>query len=101
MGKVSVVQWMQHAYSDFFSFFSFSFILFLSLSLSLSLSSPPTHTRLHTQMVILSKILVPDSVPGGGGVGGGLCLAPNWVRMLEQKGRRKAPKQCVTILNTE
>ena len=37
LGKVSVVQWMQHAYSDFFSlFFSFSFILFLSLSLSLT-----------------------------------------------------------------
>ena len=29
LGKVSVVQWMQHAYSDFFLF-----ILFLSLSLS-------------------------------------------------------------------
>ena len=42
LGKVSVVQWMQHAYSDFFlsffpyrlSYFSLSIYLFLSLSLT-------------------------------------------------------------------
>ena len=65
-------------------------------------STPPHPTRLHTQMVILSKLLIQASVPGGGGGGGGGgCLAPKWVPMLEQKGRRKATKQCVTPLNIE
>ena len=109
-------------------FFSFSFILFLSIYILLSPSPqqrkkkknactrtpkflciflrnarpapPPTPTPLpYTQMVILSNVLIQASFPSVC-VGGGR-LAPNWVPMLEKKGRRKAPKQCVTTLNIE
>ena len=109
-----------------FFFFSFSFILFLSIYILLSLSPQqrkkkkknactrtpkflciflrnarpaPPRPPPHTQMVILSNVLIQASVPGVC-VGGGR-LAPNWVPMLEKKGRRKAPKQCVTTLNIE
>ena len=107
----------------FFSFYPSRLSYFsLSLSPSLSLShhnqgkKKKKKTRVHArpnffvfsletppptpppQMVILSEVLLQASVPGGGG---GRCLAPNWVLMLEQKGRRKATKQCVTTLNIE
>ena len=49
---------------------------------------PPTHTRLHTQMVILSKVLIQASVSGGGGGGAGVGAWPptGYRRCLNKRG---------------
>ena len=49
LGKVSVVQWMQHANSDFFSFFPSRYPISLYLSLSLSLSPQPRKKKQNKQ----------------------------------------------------
>ena len=67
-------------------------------------NAPPPPPSPHTNgnsFKSLNTSLSSRCVCGGGGVWRGRCLAPNWVPMLEKKGRRKAPKQCVTTLNTE